>query len=393
MMQKMPIGGAPTKEKSLSYLPIHLVFFLYSLAFTMIFPALPNLLLSLTSHDSQHASRLYGYAIALKFLFEFYSAPLLGCLSDCLGRRPILFLSLLTIGVELFLLATHPSASILFITRIMAGLGDATVTVTYAIVSDIATVNDDFVTKEFGYIGAVFGFGVVIGPLLGSYLSTRSLSLCFLVGSIIIAIAFAVALCFVIETRPVHLSKVNSELKEGNYIGYQSQEPVDPFSSTALASRKANEQKLKLYGINPFVPLVRFFSNSELRVLSYPFILSHMSSGIHYVWVIYLRERFDATYMDVGLFMTVSGVAIALTQGFLIKSIIPNILSEENATAVCLLLTSIQLFCFGLCPSLMSFYLTAIIFAPASIYGPALKALLSNAGGTSYQGELQGALG
>ena len=68
--------------------------------------------------------------------------------------------------------------------------------------------------------------------------------------------------------------------------------------------------------------------------------------------------------------MVLSGFAVALTQGFLIKNIIPDMLSEETATAACLCLTCIQLVCFGLCPNLISFYIVAILFSPASIYGP-----------------------
>lgn len=81
-----------------------------------------------------------------------------------------------------------------------------------------------------------------------------------------------------------------------------------------------------------------------------------------------------------------------LVQGSLIKMIIPSRLTEESAAVLCLLCTSFQLLAFGLCPSLLSFYVVVVVLAPSSMYSPSLKALLSNAGGASKQGELQGAL-
>ena len=145
-------------------------------------------------------------------------------------------------------------------------------------------------------------------------------------------------------------------------------------------------------------------------------MLTQISSGIHYIWIIYLKERFSASSLDIGLFFAVSGAVVVFVQGYLIKSLIPIRLTEESASVLCLLLSCVQvlwifhvsllihmfysqyylvilkLLFFGLCPSMIGFYVVVVLFAPASIYSPALKALLSNAAGATKQGELQGAL-
>ena len=156
---------------------------------------------------------------------------------------------------------------------------------------------------------------------------------------------------------------------QSSSIGYQSgivmsALPIEPEKIESSLS----EKNWLLSKLNPFGPLRSFFANSELRVLSYPFMLSQVSSGIHYIWIIYLKERFSATSVDVGLFFAVSGVVVVLTQGYLIKIVIPKRLTEESATVICLLGSCIQLALFGLCPSLISFYFVVVLFAPVSIY-------------------------
>lgn len=377
------------------YLPILTVFCLYSIALTMIFPALPTLLLKLTQDDASRASEIYGTATFLKFALEFFSASLLGGMSDRLGRKPILLLSLTIISIEFVLLACFPSLTMLYVTRALSGAGDATVAVTYATISDIAYLNDDFVTREFGRVGAAFGVGVVIGPILGAFLTVEGgLTLCFLGAAAVVVIAIIVTLMFFLETTSLIAKAARDKEVLLSDTGYQSGVlmsalPIDP----VIPDKSLNSYRAILWQkLNPFVPIATLFSNSELRVLSYPFMLSQISSGIHYIWIIYLKERFDASSLDIGLFFAISGAVVVVVQGYLIKSLIPIRLTEESASVLCLLLSCVQLLFFGLCPSMMSFYVVVVLFAPASIYSPALKALLSNAAGATKQGELQGAL-
>ena len=329
-------SGSKTVLKKISYVPILIVFFMYSIAFSMTFPALPKLLLTFTHDDSTMASDYFGAVTTLKFLLEFFSGPFLGSLSDRIGRRPILLFSLFALVIEMFLLALLPSIAIIFLSRAMSGMFDATVAIVYAAVSDIAFANDDFVTKNFGSISAIFSLSVVIGPLLGVYLCRTSISLCFMVAGGILIFSLLFCYCFVAETRP-HKPTTKP----------QNTMSIDIFS----AVDKKQDDKIDSEDIsfcpNPFAPFKSFFCNSELRVLSYPFILAHLSSGIHYVWMLYLKERFSASFMDVGLFLAITGASVMIAQGLLIKNVVPDLFSEETTATICMCFTSIQLLCFG----------------------------------------------
>jgi hypothetical protein len=74
-------------------------------------------------------------------------------------------------------------------------------------------------------------------------------------------------------------------------------------------------------------------------------MLSQVSSGVHYIWILYLKERFNASSLDIGLFFAISGAVVVVVQGSLIKSIIPSRLTEESASVLCLLLSCVQVEC------------------------------------------------
>ena len=106
-----------------------------------------------------------------------------------------------------------------------------------------------------------------------------------------------------------------------------------------------------------------------------------------------MTHRFDASIVQVGIFMSVSGICGVFIQGFAVPCLIPNIVSDERATLIGLALSATQLMAYGFCPALSSFYLVLVLLSPASMYGPALKALLAKNAGPDEQGALQGALG
>jgi len=118
----MPLNAGKNTPKKKSYWPILLIFCLYSISFTMVFPAFPTLLLNFTGDDSSLASEYFGTATCLKYFLEFFASPCFGALSDKVGRRPILLFSLFIMTIEFLLLAFFPSLYMIFITRAMSGM-------------------------------------------------------------------------------------------------------------------------------------------------------------------------------------------------------------------------------------------------------------------------------
>ena len=157
------------------------IFWLYAIAFTLVIPAFPSLLLEVTQGKSNQASAYYGAASWIRYMLEFFSSPFLGNLSDSVGRKRILVLSLTVMSTELLLLAMFPSIFTIFMVSIISGLGNASMAMGYAIVTDIANFYKEPVTNNFGYFSAIFGLGFVLGPICGSLLISINLKLCFFV--------------------------------------------------------------------------------------------------------------------------------------------------------------------------------------------------------------------
>jgi len=107
-----------------SYVKPGLLILMYALSFSVAIPAFPLLTLQLCDGDSALSAYYYGVGMTIRYATETCFQPFLGTLSDVAGRRVVLLLSFLTCGAEFFLMGIAPSISMLFICRMLTGLGD-----------------------------------------------------------------------------------------------------------------------------------------------------------------------------------------------------------------------------------------------------------------------------
>src|SRR4051812_36672904 len=131
----------------------------------LIVPILPKLIKEFTGGDTAAASHAAGWLNSLYALMQFLFAPLLGCLSDRVGRRPVLLLSQFGLALDYLLLALAPNLSWFVIGRIVAGISGSNFAAATAYVADVSPPEKR--AANFGLIGAAFGIGFIIGPLLG----------------------------------------------------------------------------------------------------------------------------------------------------------------------------------------------------------------------------------
>ncbi|HHB83638.1 MAG TPA: MFS transporter, partial [Devosia sp.] len=132
----------------------------------LIFPILPSLLRELTG--TVEVSVLYGGILAGYALMLFLFAPILGMLSDRFGRRPILLVAMGGAAIDYLIMAFAPNVEILIVGRLIAGMTAASMAVATAYITDITEENQR--AKRFGYLGACFGIGFIVGPVLGGVL-------------------------------------------------------------------------------------------------------------------------------------------------------------------------------------------------------------------------------
>jgi MFS transporter, DHA1 family, tetracycline resistance protein len=321
----------------------------------IIIPVLPKLIQELTGGTLSEASMYGGWLLFAYAFMQFICAPILGGLSDRYGRRPVLLTSLFGFGVDYIFLAFAPTLAWLFVGRLIAGIMGASFTTASAYIADVSTPETR--AQNFGIMGAAFGLGFIIGPMLGGFLVTYGSRVPFMVSA--------------------GLSLIN--WLYGYFILPESLKPE-------------NRRKFEWSRANPV--------NSLLNLKRYPVILGLVASLVlvyisaHAVqsnWVYYTMEKFKWTPKMVGISLAVVGLAFAIVQGGLIRIIIPK-LGQQRSVYVGLSFTSLGFILFALATKSWMMFAFTIVYCLGGIAGPALQGIISTQVPANEQGELQGAL-
>lgn len=138
------------------------------LGFGLVIPVMPKFVQMLSHGGTDIGARYYGLLLSLFGLMQFIFSPLLGCLSDRYGRRPILLISLFFNGIDYIILALANSIPWLFVGRTLTGITSASFTTASAYIADVSKPEER--AQNFGIIGAAFGLGFIIGPAIGGML-------------------------------------------------------------------------------------------------------------------------------------------------------------------------------------------------------------------------------
>ncbi|HXW27065.1 MAG TPA: MFS transporter, partial [Xanthobacteraceae bacterium] len=144
---------------------IFLTVLLDMLALGTIVPVLPKLVVSFLNGDTAAAAEVYGVFGTAWALMQFLCSPLLGALSDRFGRRPVVLISNIGLGLDYIVMALAPSLSWLFVGRVISGITAASVSTGFAYVADVTPPERR--AARFGMLGVAFGVGFVLGPALG----------------------------------------------------------------------------------------------------------------------------------------------------------------------------------------------------------------------------------
>lgn len=237
-------------------------------------------------------------------LFTFLSAPFLGALSDKIGRRPVLLISIFSTSLGWFVFASASSLIFLFLGRIIDGLAAGNISTAQSAISDISKDQKDR-TVNLGLLGAVFGVGFIVGPLLGGLLSKVSHSFPFwFVGSLAL-LNFILAYFFLPETNQ-HINR---------------------------------EKKIKW---NPILPIIQAFGDHNVRKLYFVwFLFNLIVVGANSIFALYLLKVFGFGPLSSGLFFTGVGVILVLNQGIFLKKIWLRYFTEKKL--IILMLASLAL--------------------------------------------------
>jgi DHA1 family tetracycline resistance protein-like MFS transporter len=350
------MAAAGMKTNRTNVVLILAVVYIDMLGIGLAFPILPRLIRQFEHGDFTRASWIFGLIAAAYALMQFLLAPALGALSDRFGRRPVLLLALLGMGINYLVLARAPSLAWLAIGRLVAGAMGASYSTANAYLADITPPEKR--AQSFGLIGAAFGFGFITGPALGGFLGDIDLRLPFLVAS---GLSFT-NLVFAFFLLPESLTPANRRpfnVARANPIG-------------ALAEIGRYRAVLNLLLIFVFATFANRVAEST--------------------WVLFATYRFHWSATAVGVSLAMVGVMFVIGQGGLVRIVVP-MLGDRRAILLGLFVSAIVMVLYGLVPQgWMVYPVMLLALLGWTIAQPTVMGLMSRSLPPNEQGLLQGAI-
>ncbi|MFT5065755.1 MAG: DHA1 family tetracycline resistance protein-like MFS transporter [Reinekea sp.] len=326
-----------------------------SMGIGLIMPVMPDLIQELEAGDLGQAALWGGFLAAIYAVMQFLFGPVIGGLSDRFGRRPVLLIALVVMAFDYVLMAVAGTIWLLVIGRIIGGITAATQSTASAYMADISKPEDK--SANFGLIGAAFGVGFVLGPLMGGLLAEYGTRAPFWAAAVL-AGANAIFGYFALPET------VTDRIRR-------------PFSW-----RRAN-------------PLGAFKHIGQLpglgRLMGMSFIYGIAFFVYPSIWAYFGKLQFGWGPGMIGLSLGAFGIGIAIVQGVLIRPILARI-GERNAVVLGLGVDVVAFIALGFVTNGWVALALTPLTALGSIAGPALQGIMSRTAPDDQQGELQGAL-
>ena len=326
-----------------------------AIGFGIILPVMPQLIISLSQVSLSEASRIGGYLMFTYAVVQFFAAPVLGNLGDRFGRRPILLFSLLALGLDYLLMAFAPTLLWLFIARLIAGVASSTFSIAYAYVTDITP--EEKRAQRFGMVGAAFGGGFVLGPVIGGFLGELGERVPFMA-------AAALAL----------INVVYGYFVLGESLAKENRRPFE--------LRRANP-------VGAVLQIRRYPVVIGLAFAYFLYMIGHQS--LPSVWTYYTIEKFSWSESQIGLSLGFAGVFMILVQAGLIRWAIPRFGAfNSGILGMLAIIAAFSGYAFSTVGWQM--YPWLAVGAISGFVTPAFQAIMTSQIPPNAQGELQGAL-
>jgi MFS transporter, DHA1 family, tetracycline resistance protein len=321
----------------------------------IIIPVIPKLIKELIHGDISEAAKYGGWLIFAYAITQFIFSPLIGNLSDKYGRRPVILISLFGFSLDYLLLAFSPTITWLFIGRIIAGITGASITTASAYIADVSTPENR--AKNFGLIGAAFGLGFIIGPVIGGFLGQYGARIPFYAAAFLCMVNFLYGY-FILPESLSEENRREFSWKRANPVG-------------AILN-------LKKYP-------------NLIGLIVAVFILYVASHAVQSNWSYFTIYQFKWDEKMVGISLGVVGLLVGAVQGGLIRYTNPKFGNKKS------IIIGIALYCFGMFLFATAnkdwmMFLFLIPYCLGGISGPALQSVISGEVPATEQGEIQGTL-
>ena len=350
----MLAAPAPTHRHALAFIFLTLLIDVTGLG--IIIPVVPKLILALHGGTLATAATWGGYLGFAYAALQFLTAPVLGGLSDRFGRRPVLLFSLTGFGLDYILQGLAPTLGWLFVGRCIAGITGASFTTATAYIADISPPEKR--AQNFGLIGAAFGVGFILGPVVGGLLGE----------------AYGPRAPFYAAAALALLNALYGYFVLPESLAVENRRPFSWARANPIGS-------LRSLGRYPAI----------LGLATALFLLYIAGHAAQTTWTYFTFERFQWTEKQVGYSLAFVGLVIGAVQGGLTRVVIPRI-GRRRAVLVGFSFYTLGLICFAFATHGWMMYAFMIPYGLGGLAGPAVQALVSESVPPSEQGELQGAL-
>jgi DHA1 family tetracycline resistance protein-like MFS transporter len=324
------------------------------LSLGIVVPVLPKLVVDFMGGDTHGAAEIYGLFGTAWALMQFLFSPMLGVISDRFGRRSVILISNIGVGLDYVLMALAPTLAWLFVGRVVSGIAAASISTAYAYVADVTPPEQR--AGRFGMLGAAFGAGFVLGPALGGF-----------AGSISPRLPFWIAACLSLANAAYGLFVLPESLPRERRATF-SWRRANPIGSFALLRSHA-----ELFGLAG----VAFLSNLAHAVLPS-------------VSVLYMSYRYGWDESIVGLTMAGVGICAIIVQAGVVGPITRRF-GERSTLLIGMAFGVAGFLIFGVAATGIEFWLGIPLMAMWGLASPSLLGLMSGRVGASEQGQLQGA--
>ena len=352
----MNTDSQPARTRNAALIFIFITVLIDVLSFGLIIPVLPHLVQEFVGGSIAEAAIWVGIFGMVFAVIQFISSPVQGALSDRFGRRPVILLSCLGLGLDFIFMALANSLPWLMVGRIISGIASASFTTANAYIADITAPEKR--AKAFGMIGAAFGLGFIIGPLIGGLLGEIDLRLPFWFAAGLALLNFLYGWLVLPESLPVEKRALRFDWSHAN-----------PFGSILLLRRYP-----QVFGLALVVLL------ANLAHYVYPS-----------VFVLFADYRFQWGPRDVAWVLAMVGVFSVIVQGGLMGPVVKR-LGERRALLFGLACGVIGFVIYGFAGVGWVFLIGIPISALWGFAGPATQALITQQVGADVQGRVQGAL-
>jgi MFS transporter, DHA1 family, tetracycline resistance protein len=324
------------------------------LAMGLIIPVLPKLILDFLGGVMTDTARWSGRFAVVFALMQFFFSPLLGVLSDKFGRRPVILLSNLGLGLDYIVMALAPTLYWLFLGRLISGITTSSIPTAMAYISDVTPKEKR--AGAFGMIGVAFGIGFILGPGLGGLLGKSDPRLAFWVAAGLSLLNWLWGYFFVPESLP-------------------------PEKRQEFALRRAN----------PVGSLKLLRSHQELWRLATIQFLAYLAHNIFAVWALYAMYRYAWNTDEVGYSLVFVGIVTAIISGGLTGRMVKRF-GEKATLYIGQFFGASGMFVAGIAKTGVLFVTSIPIISLWNISMPAAQGMMTHRVSEREQGELQGAL-